>query len=297
MTLEAEGSATAVPDAGTPEVATSTGAEGGSPGAATADPFAGLDTGTREWIGKKGYKGVEDVAKAALNAETLIGRSVVVPGDDAKPEDFDKFYGRIGRPEKPDGYEFKLPEGLPEDFTYSEDFASAAKAKFHEVGLSSKQAAALHDWWVSQSADGLTTSKEAMAAAQAERMTKATEALEGLWGAADSDKFKANLALADRAVKNLGNDDLVAEMQAAGLLGPNSEIMSPRLADAFAKVGAALFKEDSLEGGTSAAVNNPFADASANVTEQMRAYRTDPDRARRLIAAAGKKPSDFGLPD
>ena len=40
------------------------GASGGAGNGAAADPFIGLETGTRDWIGTKGYKSVSDVAKA-----------------------------------------------------------------------------------------------------------------------------------------------------------------------------------------------------------------------------------------
>jgi hypothetical protein len=294
MTLETEGSATVQPDAGTPDVPASTGApEGSTPAAATADPFSGLDTGTREWIGKKGIKGVEDLAKTALNAESLIGNSVRVPGADATAEDWEKFYAKAGRPEKADGYEFALPEGLPETVPYDAEFASEFKTWAHEAGLSPRQAQALHDKWIGK-VSGLTAAQQqALAADAAKRATAATEGMEQLWKApASSPEFAAKLQDARRAIDNLGGDKLIAEMQANGLLAEDQTILSPMLMDVFAKAGAALFKEDALVTGGNTPADNPFI--KGNLTEMMQVIRSDPNRAQRLIAAAGKTPKDFG---
>jgi hypothetical protein len=295
MTLETDGSATAT-DAGTPDVTTSTGAEAGSvTSAATADPFAGLDSGTLEWIGKAGIKDVGSLAAKARNAESLIGNSVRVPGDDATAEDWQKFYAKVGRPEKADGYEFKLPEGLPEDLPYDAEFASEFKAWAHETGLTPKQAQALHDKFVGKTAGMTAAQREQMGKAFAERATKATEGMEKAWGAkAGTPEYQAKLQFAERFIRNTGGDALIEEMKSAGLMGEDTTIYSPMLMSALSKAGEALFREDSLETGAhGGAADNPFA--SENITEIMRAVRSDPDRARRMAVAAGKKPSDFGL--
>ena len=70
-------------------------------------------------------------------AETLIGKrptGVVVPGDDAKPEDIEAFLGKL-RPAKPDDYEVKMGEKPDEEFI--KEFRAAA----HHAGLSKAQVA------------------------------------------------------------------------------------------------------------------------------------------------------------
>ena len=73
-------------------------------------------------------------------------------------------------------------------------------------------------------------------------------------------------------------------------------MLDPTIAKAFLSVSK-FYAEDTLHTGAGggAVDNNPYADATANQTEQMRLYRSDPDKARRLISAAGKTPGDFGL--
>src|SRR5581483_7834125 len=110
-------------------------ANGGGQGStsASADPLAGLqDAGIREWVGKSGFKDItpqsfEGLAKKARDAESLIGKSVQLPGDNATAEELAKFYNRLGRPEKADAYEFKLPDGLPANFNYDAEQAKAFK--------------------------------------------------------------------------------------------------------------------------------------------------------------------------
>jgi hypothetical protein len=292
MTDDVSGSATAEqPNAGSPSE--SNGADGGNNGSlapgsqdSAVDHFAGLDAGSREWVEKNGIKSAADAVKAARESQSLIGRSVQLPGDDAKPEDLQKFYGKLGRPENAEGYEFKLPEGIPEDLPYDAEFAGSFKPVAHELGLSGKQAAGLHDWFVKTQAEGFGKSREAMAG----NAVKATEAFEAKWGPQDGETFKGKVAVADRALEGLG---IKQAFEATGLLAPGGIVLDPAIGFALAQVGEAMFKEDSLESGGTGYADNPFA--GSNLTEQMKAIKADRPRALRMIAAAGKMPGDFGL--
>ena len=196
------------------------GADKGSGANGSADPFAGLETGTREWIGKKGYKSVGDIANAALSAESLIGKSVQLPDANAKPEDLDKFYGRLGRPEKPDGYQFKLPDGVPQDMPYDGEFANSFKPVAYNVGLRPEQAAAVHDFYVGEAARFYKGQAEAVAT----KMTTATADLEKTWGPQDSESFEVNGNKAIRALRGLGLEEVFI---ANGLLGPKNDRARP----------------------------------------------------------------------
>lgn len=269
-------------------------APNGSGNGGAPDPFAGLDTGTRDWAGKKGYKSMQDIASAALNAESLIGKSVQLPGADAKPEDWNKFYGRIGRPEKSDGYEFKLPDGVPKEMPYDGEFASAFKPVAHQLGLTAKQAAGVHDFYVNAQGQAFGKSGEATAKA----LSDATTAMEARWGASDSEGFKTNVAGAARALKNLGLED---SFNRAGLLvkiGDQTAIGDPALAFALAEIDAKLYREDGLEkgNGPGAGADNPFAGGpdKGNATEQNKLWNSDPARAESLMRAAGFSPEQFG---
>lgn len=79
------------------------------------------DQPTKDWLTayKGAYPDAEAVALKALNLEKFIGaeksgRGVIAPKPDAKPEEWQAFYKKIGGvPEKPDGY--TLPEALAKD--------------------------------------------------------------------------------------------------------------------------------------------------------------------------------------
>ena len=277
---------------GTPPPAA--GADGKPIGA--VDPFDGLETGTREWIGTKGYKSVSDVAKAAQNAESLIGRSIQLPGDDAKPEDVDKYISKATekyRPKDANGYEFRLPDGVPKEMPYDGDGAKEFKSVAHEIGLTAKQAQKAHDWFVSRSAKAFTTTADGLVKTAGEQ----TDALVKDWGPKDSDGFKSKMDLATKFVRKNGGDELLKDLRAANLLGPGDIILSASLAKAFASAGS-FDKEDALiEGSGGAAVDNPFAAGpdKGNLTEQNILWKQDPAKAERLMQAAGFTAQQFGF--
>ncbi len=293
--------AAAAANAGSPPASNGAAPPGGSGNGATVDPFSGLDTGSREWVGKSGAKDVATLVKNAIHAESLIGKSVQVPDfATAKPEELNKFFDRLGRPEKADGYEFKLPEGVPEGMPYDGEFAKEFKTAAHAAGLTPKQATAAHDFYVAKQATAFKAQHEAVAA----KMNTATETLEKQWGPKDGDKFKDSSAMALRALKGLGIEKAA---QDSGLLAPGNLVLDPTIALALEKVGRTMFREGELPtGGPAAGIENPFKDgpatmggpgnpAKGNLTEQMAAIKRDRVGAIAQIRAAGFKPEDFGL--
>lgn len=125
------------PPAGTPPAAT--------PPAATASatPPAGDgkwwttfgDEATRGFAETRNWSSPEETVKSFMNLEKIIGakaNAIVVPGADAKPEDWNAFYDKIGRPGAPDNY--ALPDALKDDPAVK-SFAAEA----HKAGLTTKQ--------------------------------------------------------------------------------------------------------------------------------------------------------------
>lgn len=278
--------------AGNPE-GTNAGAAQGSGGAATTDLWAGLqDEGNRKTVEAKGWtgKGPDDVITSYRELESRLGKAIVPPGDDAKPEDWSAFYAKMGRPEKAEAYEFKLPDGLPENFPYDAKAADKYRVWAHEAGLPPKQAQALHDQFVKDQAAQL----ESIQRQNTEAAKSAHETLTKEWGDPSSDTYKRNQELANRAIRQAGGSELLKEMQRVGALGPNGEVLTPHLAKAFAKFGSENFAEDTLYGGPSQGPN-PFSDKSVDMTKQGQIIRNDPDHARALIRAAGIDPKEYGL--
>lgn len=122
------------------------GAGAGGAGAAPASKWydSFQDPATKEWLGAYGdaYPNAEAVATKALNLEKFIGaekagRGVVAPKADAKPEEWQQFYKKIGGvPDKPDGY--KMPANVDQNIAAalsSDPLVAAFREHAHKSGM------------------------------------------------------------------------------------------------------------------------------------------------------------------
>lgn len=288
MTDTAEaGSVTPEASAGTPAQPTAPVDKGSTPDANT-NPFSGLSEGTRQWVETKGYKSYEAIADTAMEQERMLGSSIRVPGEEATAEDWAKFHSRLPEQMRPvtssDKIEYKLPEGLPEGLPYSNELADASKTWAVEAGATPAVAQAYHDRFVGYMADQV----KAQQALVAQSVEDAHDALVKDWGTPDSEGFKAEKAMADRAMKKLG---LVDAFKSKGILLDDGALTDPQIALAFAQVGKAMFKEDVIDIGGVHVGENPFK--GSNLTEQSALVKSDPERAKRLIRESGKDPRHF----
>lgn len=249
-----EQAASAVPaPADNAAVANAAAASNGSEAAAAGAWWSGLqDEGNRKTAETKGWKDPDTAIKSYTELEKRLtevsSKALTPPAADAKQEEWDAFHARAGRPEKPEAYEFKLPDGLPADLPYDAEFANQYKAWAHQAGLTPRQAQQQHDAFVKFQADAFQKSVEA----HGQKMTAATANLGKVWGEPGSEGFKQNVALADRFIRNNGGEALMGELKANGLLAENGAVLSPVLAQAFSKAGKALYSEDQLVTGQSA---------------------------------------------
>lgn len=149
----------------------------------------------RQHVEAKGYKNPAELAMANYQLTKLQrgDPSVVgVPGEGATDEDWGRLYDRLGRPQTPDGYEFKFGDDVKVD----DKMMSWAKSTFHEAGLTPKQAQAVAEKWNAFAAEqGGALEAQATEANDAE-----LNALQTKWGA-DLDK---NKAAGQRVVQALG---------------------------------------------------------------------------------------------
>lgn len=297
MTDQAEAGSVAADaqQAGNLAAATET-AENGSAAATEQTWFSGLSEGNRKLVEAKGWTEPDSIDKVLTSyseLERLQGETLRVPGEDAKPEDWDKFYSKLPenmRPvSDPEKLEFKRPEGLPEDLPYNDELASASKSWMTEAKLSPTQAQAMHDKFAGYMAD--------MATAQAQEIAKSVESTHDSlvqdWGPQNSDKFKENLELANRAMKKLG---LVDAYKSKGILLPDGSLTEPTIAKAFAEIGNAMFKEDTIGDDGNVGKGNPFkkgANGERNLTAISALVKSDPERAKRLAREAGENPEQW----
>lgn len=177
------------------------------------------------------------LAKGYVHAQKAVGAGLRMPKDDAKPEEWAEFYGKLGRPESPEKYEVKSPE-MPKEMGLGEWDSETVKGflkEAHAAGLSTKQAQRLMDWY-----GGYLITAADRQTQQAAEQKKATETtLRKEWGAA----YGRNINLARQAVRDLfeGEAELAAAVEDAG--------NNPALVKGLVAIGERMMEHGEL-GGT-----------------------------------------------
>lgn len=271
--------------------------------------FGELETDTADWLSKReDIKDVRSLAKIARDKDSMVGKqaeqlakAIIPPGKDAKPEEIKAFNEKMGIGSIPEDYiaEFKVPKDLPENLPYDGERAKSFAQLAVEAKLTKAQAAAVHDWGIKNAVGDFEGSAQAETERQIGLAKEATKELEKLYGPQTGEQFKANAAFADRALTQLGGQSVIDGLKADKLIAEIDGVQVPQRAylfDLFAKMGRSFFKEGEVVRGDVTALSNPFADGDQeNITMQGRLIASDRPKALALIAAAGKKPTDFGL--
>jgi hypothetical protein len=219
------------------------------PGNPVGDPntwFSGIaDESVRGWVEAKGFKDPMAVATSAYNLEKLIGhdkagRTLVVPKDDATPEERSAFLQKLGVPSKAEDYKLPIPEGQ------DGSFAKQAAQWMHEAGIPAKAAETLAAKW-NEHVAGLQSASTNQTAVQS---AQDLEALTGEWGAA----YDKNVEMARRATTNF----LPAKSQeerAAMMTKIEGAIGTAAMMKLFANVGGGLAEHQVHTGGEPANFN------------------------------------------
>ena len=180
------------------------GDNGGAVGATGNEAPAWAEGLSEDMVGYVQNKGWVDndqvkmgsVFESYRNIEKMVGGNtnvVALPGHDASPEDYDKFYNSIGRPETPDGYGFEMPDtGDKELFGWFKDAA-------HRNGLTEAQAGKFLAEY-QEMAEGRITAMEEQLTEQANADMKA---LEKEWGQGYQSQVQAGRI----AAEGLGYDE------------------------------------------------------------------------------------------
>jgi hypothetical protein len=256
-----------------------------NPGAAETPSSApswmeGFDEDTRAYVGNKAWQSPNDMLASYRALERYAGGSkaiVEMPGEDADETKVNEFYNKLGRPESPDKYGLKAPEGA--DPKVTELYSKIA----HKHGLTAKQAQGVFGEWNQEIIQmGAQSEAEMTAAAEREVADIRKE-----WGQA----FQQNLDAGRRAAASLGYDQ--AKLNALEeKLGPAETL---RL---FATLGSKM-GEDSFVGGeregssgfglTPAAARQQIADLKLNNDFMGKYLSGDKDalsKMQRLMEAA-----------
>ncbi|EIQ00866.1 hypothetical protein OpiT1DRAFT_05423 [Opitutaceae bacterium TAV1] len=189
--------------------------------------------GNEAWESK--YTSISSLVGAHKNLEVLLGRDrVAVPNENATPEEWNAFYSKVGRPEKPEGYEIKRPDGIP-DTIWSDDRAKAFATEAHKMGLTQKQVAGLIAWQLGDT----QTSVQAIEQQQAAKLDADQKALKAEWGA----NYDKNLQAAKHAAVTVGGDALFTDPVLAN---------HPGFVRVMAKVGAMISEAGGGDGAAGA---------------------------------------------
>jgi hypothetical protein len=165
------------------------------------------------------FESVDKLAKSYIEAESMIGRSIIPPGKDAKPEDWGKFYSKLGRPNSAEEYALTPEEGFEADPA----FTSKLKAAFHSAGLTPAQAnhvfGAISGEAVAADKISQEASAQAIAAGEAALRTK--------WG----QNYDANVARAAQFAEKVGGPGAVKRLEELGVAN------DPLILDLLARAG------------------------------------------------------------
>lgn len=152
-------------------------------------------------------KDVPTLVKSYVSAQKMLGSRVPLPQEDWKPEQFDEFYNKLGRPVKPE--EYKLPEvKMHENVQLDKEKLGKATTQLHKMGLTQKQAAGVMEYYFNSLNEGVGEVNRGMEAQRA----ASTEILKKEWG----DRFDANLGLAKQTLTKLGSPELVTKLDLTG---------------------------------------------------------------------------------
>ena len=203
-------------------------------GAGQAEPwFNVLPEQARQDANITKYKTADDFYTGHKNLVELVGRKgVIVPKDDSVPEETEKFYNSIGRPEKAEGYKFSQIEKLHASIDTKPETQAKLAGMYHKLGLTQKQADATNKLLYASFSETAFAQEKA----NLESMQKSEAQLRSEMGA-DYDK---NMIAAKRFAKRFGGDELINALGEKG--------NDPRVLKAFANAAKA-FSEDSVARG------------------------------------------------
>lgn len=188
---------------------------GGNPVEQTATQQAIQAAQRPEWIPEKYWKAdknepdLEGLGKGYINLEQLLGREKIPkPLSDEDQEGWDRWYAASGRPDKPEAYEFKRPDRLPDGLGYDEELEADFRATAYGLGFNKKQATTLYEKFVSNQVKRY----DAYAKSKQQQRAEAEAALQREHGA----KYDAALQQAKVAMANYADPEFRQYLEESG---------------------------------------------------------------------------------
>lgn len=206
------------------------GADANAPWVVGDKPWTSLipEEPVRQFMDAKKYANPVVAATALYSATKMLNEdSVRVPGPDAKPEDWQGVYKKLGALDAPDKYEFKLPEGAKVD----DKLVTFGKTLSHKLGLNPTQANMLASEWTQFT----TQYNNEHGAAETQRLAAENEAalnsVKTKWGAEFDSKIEAGKRVATSLYKMTDAADKAMFDKIEGAIG------SAAMLELFARIG------------------------------------------------------------
>jgi len=213
--------------------------------------LAGLPSDLKDNEAFKQYRTVGDFAKAHLDTakrvteyEGKLANSIPKLSENATQEEREKFYNSLGRPEKPEGYEFVGEDKAAPEWT------KAYKDAMHRIGVPKAMAKQLSEF----NNQMINQMVEAHNAKILSENTKAAELFKTELG----DRYDAGVALVSRLWKQWGKTETEFDKAFASESSANRVIMMRLLLNVAAKTG----EDESLRSSGQRSGNPPNGSTS-----------------------------------
>jgi len=177
---------------------------------------------------------LDDLAKSFIHGQQLIGKKgLLQPTEDSSEEDWNEYWTKLGRPGKPEEYEFEPVEGLEDvDFKEIED---AFRKEAHKSGMSKAQANTSWKFFKETTKNG----KDELNTNYKTKYNTEWSALKNEWGNAYPEKIKKTQAL----LAKFGDENINKWIKSSGITKEATAVkFLSKIADSFS--------EDKLESGS-----------------------------------------------
>lgn len=183
---------------------------------------------------------VEELGRGYINLEKLLGREKVPrPVSEEDEEGWKRWYDAAGRPEAPDKYEFKRPDGLPSDLPYDQEMEDHFRTWAHINGLNQRQAGNLYDTFVKSQLER----HSAWETGRKQERAKIEGDLRREYGG----QYEQKVNLARVALRQYADPDYLRWLDESGMGN------DPRMIRAWIRVGESNVGETKLKGNAPAA--------------------------------------------
>lgn len=215
-----------------------------TPSPESAKPLAGTRPERPAWMGQlpkelqtserlTKFQTIGELGKSYQELEGRLGRSILVPDDKSSPEDQEAYLKKLGRPDKPEGYEIvkpKMPEGMDMDASVITSFQETA----FKAGMTPKQLQSVVDML----ADATRKQYESSVVEAKNKTDRTREGLAKEWGT----RFDEQIGYVQKAFKAFASQDIQKTLTNAGLAA------DPNIVKMFAKIGKSISEDRFVEG-------------------------------------------------